>query len=95
MKDRMKTIGEKNDVRIFLDNQILFEKIGFGWWKYIHEKNGQLTYEHIQKFDDVYFNFFIDDIISQLENGIDRNNLTMNIPKKIVMVGDKVISIEN
>lgn len=39
MKDRIKIEGEKKDVRVLLDNQILFEKIGFGWWKYVHNIN--------------------------------------------------------
>jgi len=96
MKDRIKIIGERNDVRVLLDNQILFEKIGFGWWKYVYNINGQLTYEHIQKFDETYFNIFVDDIISQLENGTDRHNLTLNIPKKIenITIGNKTLSVE-
>lgn len=96
MKDRIKIVGERNEVRVLLDNQILFEKIGFGQWKYIHNINGQFTYEHIKKFDESYFNIFIDDIISQLENGTDRHNLTLNIPKRIenIIIGNKTLNVE-
>ena len=96
MKDRIKIDCERNYVRVLLDNQILFEKRGFGWWMYVHNINGQLTYEHIKKFDETYFNIFVDDIVSQLENGTDRHNLTLNIPKRIenITIGNKTLSVE-
>lgn len=96
MKDRIKIEGERNDVRVLLDNQILFEREDLGGWMYVHNINGQLTYEHIQKFDEIYFNIFVDDIVSQLENGTDRHNLTLNIPKRIenITIGNKTLSVE-
>jgi hypothetical protein len=91
MKDRLKIVAEKRNVRVLLDNQILFEKIGFEWWKYVHKIKGQLTYEHFQKFNENYFNIFIDDIIEQLENGTNRNDLIINIPKRKdnIIIGNK------
>ena len=64
-------------------------------WSYVKEENGQITHERVKYFKDELQNVFIDDIVEQLMNGIDRNNLTMNIPKEIkrVKIGDKIVEI--
>ena len=60
MDERLKVIGESTNVRVILDNEVLLEKIGIhGNWKYVHEINGQLTYECINRFNQKYFNIFI------------------------------------
>lgn len=93
MKDRMEIIGDKFSTVVLFDKEPLLEKIGFGFWHYVHLIDGKTTRVCIPRFDDSYFNLFLDDIKDQLQNGIDRNNLTMNIPHQIeyVQVGNKIV----
>lgn len=96
MKYRMRIVADKNDIRVLFDNEILFEKIGFGGWYYKHIINNQITYASIPHFDMDYFNIFIGNIVEQLEKGTDRNNLIINIPRKkeVITIGDKIVNIE-
>lgn len=83
MKDRFEIVAEgRNKVSILLDGETLFEKTGM-FWQYVHYMDEQLTYEKIGNIDDSHLELFIDDIISQLESGIDRNDLTINVPKEV------------
>jgi hypothetical protein len=95
MRDRFKFVADNNNVQFLLDGEVLIQQHKFGYWIYIHEINGEIIHESLKKFDDKFIQVFIDDIISQLENGIDRNNLVMNIPEEIrtVKIGDKIINI--
>lgn len=97
MVNRIRIDGKTTDLMVLLDNEILFEKVGIkGSWMYVHLVNGQITNEYLPRFDESYLNIFIDDIVEQLKNGIDRNNLTINIPKRVesVKCGNKIIQIE-
>lgn len=93
-EDHFKMIADGYGVEISYDGKPILSKDRFNW-SYITEENGQQIYNHLKKFDDVYFQIFIDDIIEQLMNGIDRNNLTMNIPHEVkrVKMGNKIIEI--
>jgi len=95
MKNNLKLVGEKYDIRVELDGSTLFEKPNIGFWKYHHIVDGKLIVEHIKSFNDKYINLFLEDIDEQLSNGIDRNNLTINIPTIIekVKIGNKIIEI--
>ena len=68
-----------NDVTsriIFLDKEPLFIKEGYSW-KYIQKVGNKTVYSMMRWFDDKYLNIFIDDVLEQIENGINRDNLTL------------------
>ena len=46
-------------------------------------------------FDNKLINYFMDDICEQLDNGVDRNNLILNIPEEIIKIkiGNKIIDL--
>ena len=63
---------------------------------YIKEENGLTVREQLKSFDtDNLFQIFLEDIAEQLMNGVDRNNLKINIPHELkrVKIGDKIIEI--
>jgi len=94
-EEHFQMIGDGLGVEITYDGKPLFAKDRFSNWKYITEENGHLLYTHLKKFNDEHFQFFINDIVEQLMCGIDRNNLTMNIPHEVkkVKIGNKIIEI--
>ena len=94
-EDHLKMNGDGYAVEILYDEKPLLYKDRFSNWKYVTEENGQLLYTHLKNFNDEHFQFFIDDIVEQLMCGIDRNNLTMNIPHEVkrIKMGDKIIEI--
>jgi len=93
-ENHFKMIGDGLGVEITYDEKPLLSQDGWHW-SYITEENGQLVYNRLKKFDDKFFHIFLDDIIEQLMNGINRNNLTMNIPHEVkrVKIGNKIIEI--
>lgn len=94
-EDHFKMIADVYDVEILYDGKPLLSKDMWNYWAYITEESGQLIYNRLKKFDDEHIQIFIDDIVEQLMNGIDRNNLTMNIPHEVkrVKMGNKIIEI--
>jgi hypothetical protein len=87
-------LSEDNN-KILLENIPLFERKG-NCWNYISYNNGFITYTLMEEFNDSYLGIFLEDINEQLDNGIDRNNLVINIPKKlnIIKMGDKTIDLD-
>ena len=92
-------IGEERSLMIKYDNEPLLvgtdtnsETLN---WYYIKENDKQILNIQLKRFDMKFFDVFLDDIAEQLMNGINRNNLEMNIPHEItrVKIGDKIIEI--
>ena len=80
---------------IYLDDTLLFLKENNSW-KYISELDGVLVHNSMSFFPDNCVKIFADDIINQLENGVDRNQLNINIPKEIktFKIGDNLFNTE-
>lgn len=97
MKDRIvyEAVG-RNTFRLKLDDEVLFEIIESRCWTYIYKDGDIIIRESLPRFESSNSNFFLEDIIEQLENGVDRNKLKMNIPKFVetIKIGDKVITVE-
>ena len=60
---------------ILLDNLPLFKKDGF-CWKYCYEINNRQILEAL-KTEDNNIHILLDNVIDQLEDGVDRNKLNM------------------
>ena len=93
-KKHISAVSEGNSTVINYDGKPLLSS-DYNRWCYVKEENGQIIHERLKFFKDELENVFINDIAEQLMNGIDRNNLTINIPKEIkkVKIGDKIIEI--
>ena len=97
MNERFKRISDENNQFVKLDDYILFYKVRYGTWYYTYtNKNGTVVNRSISGIEEKYFPFFLDDIIEQIENGVDRNELSINLPKKVetIKIGNKYINIE-
>jgi hypothetical protein len=82
-ENRIKCISQGDKISILYDNNVLFERvknIGHIW--YYITKEGEQTIRQIFRLDENYINLFFEDICSQLDNCVDRNNLKMNIIEK-------------
>jgi hypothetical protein len=97
MNERFKIEAEQNNTFVKLDDSILFYNVGYSNWYYVYtNENGVDTNRFIPRIEEKYFPFFLDDIMDQIENGVDRNELIINIPKKVetIKIGNKYITIE-
>jgi hypothetical protein len=95
MKNIIRRQANANSQVVLLNEQPLFFKDGI-WWKYVHQVDGKTIYDLMQKFNEEYLPYFLNDIQEQLDSGVDRNKLTLNIPRKIetIIIGTKKIQIE-
>lgn len=95
-KDRIKINQVHRNIKILLDDKVLLEKDGTLSWKFVRIINNNEIYEMTKiNFDNKLINYFMDDICEQLDNGVDRNNLILNIPEEIIKIkiGNKIIDL--
>jgi len=97
-KTRMAVSHINDSVYVTLDDIILFElpSNGEAPWKYFGNDSDQpLEFPAVQS---NLILIFLNDVINQLDTGVDRHNLTINIPEVIdvvtkVKIGSKIIEI--
>jgi hypothetical protein len=96
MDKKLEIVASENELTVLYDKDPLFIKTRLGYWVYIKGEEGSKIHEQIPNFNKAFTNIFIEDISNQLEEGIDRNSLTINIPReiKLVKIGDRTIQLE-
>jgi hypothetical protein len=96
MLKRFSILQDGRMIRVNLDGEPIFERDDeISCWKYIHIVDNRTQYDMIPTFDGKYLQLFLEDILLQLEDGCNRNDLIINVPRRVILediqIGDRTV----